>query len=76
MKFLKDITVGVGIYGLSLRLECDEQYAFVIPKDCQHHFPGGWCHQKFFWQATQDISTALDHALSRAGNGELKPHHL
>jgi hypothetical protein len=28
-KFLEDVTVGVGIYGLSLRLECGEQYAFV-----------------------------------------------
>jgi hypothetical protein len=54
---------------LSFRLECGEQYAFVIPEDCEHHFPGGW-------QATQDVSTALTHALSRAGNGEPKTHHL
>jgi hypothetical protein len=71
------VTVGIGIYGLSLRLECSEQYAFVIPEDCEHHFPGGWCHLKhFFWQATQDVSTALTHALSRAANGEPKTHHL
>jgi hypothetical protein len=30
----------------------------------------------FFWQATQDVSTALTRALSRAGNGEPKTHHL
>jgi hypothetical protein len=65
-KFPEDVTVGVGIYGLTLRLECGEQYAFVIPEDCEHHFPGGWwCHLKlFFWQAMQDV------------NGEPKTHHL
>jgi hypothetical protein len=31
MKIPEDVKVGVGIYGLSLRLECGEQYAFVIP---------------------------------------------
>jgi hypothetical protein len=31
-----------------LSLECGEQYAFVIPEDCEHHFTGGWCHLKFF----------------------------
>jgi hypothetical protein len=39
-KFPEDVTVGVGIYGLSLRLECGEQYAFVIPENCGHNFPG------------------------------------
>jgi hypothetical protein len=63
-KFPEDVTVGVGIYSLSLRLECSEQYAFVIPVDCEHHFPGGWCHLIFFWQATQDVSTALLQATS------------
>jgi hypothetical protein len=38
-KFPEDVTVGVGIYGLSLRLECGEQYAFVFPEDCEHQFP-------------------------------------
>jgi hypothetical protein len=33
MKFPEDVTVGVSIYGFSLRLECGEQYAFVIPED-------------------------------------------
>jgi hypothetical protein len=42
-KFPADVTVGVGIYGLSLRLGCGEQYAFVIPED----FPGRWCHLNF-----------------------------
>jgi hypothetical protein len=46
--FLRMLTVGVGIYGLSLRLECGKQYAFVIPEYCEHHFPGGWCHLKYF----------------------------
>ncbi|PNF13889.1 hypothetical protein B7P43_G11306 [Cryptotermes secundus] len=31
MKFPEDVTVGVGIYGLSLRLECGGQYVFMIP---------------------------------------------
>jgi hypothetical protein len=31
MKIPEDVIVGFGIYGLSLRLECGEQYAFVIP---------------------------------------------
>jgi hypothetical protein len=48
----------------------------MIPEDCEHHFPGGWCHLKHFWQATQDVSTALTHASSRAGNGEPKTHRL
>jgi hypothetical protein len=69
VKFPEDVTIGVGIYGLSSMLECSEQYAFMIPGDCEHHFPWGWCHLKlFFWQATQDVSTALTRALSRAGN--------
>jgi hypothetical protein len=42
MKFPEDVTVGVGIYGLSLRLKFGEQYAFLIPVDCEHNFPGGW----------------------------------
>jgi hypothetical protein len=61
---------------LSFRLECGEQYAFVIPEDCEHYFPVGWCHLKFSWQATQDDSIALMHTLSRVGNGEPKTHHL
>jgi hypothetical protein len=34
MKFPEDVAVGVGIYDLSLRLECGKQYAFVLPEDC------------------------------------------
>jgi hypothetical protein len=30
----------------------------------------------FFWQAMQDVSTAVTHTLSQAGNGEPKTHHL
>jgi hypothetical protein len=75
-KFPEDVTVGAAIYGLSLRLEWGEQYGFVILEDCEHCFPGRWCHSKLFWQATQDVSTALTDALSRAGNGEPKTHHL
>jgi hypothetical protein len=76
-KFLEDVTVGVGIYDLYFRLELGEQYAFVVPEDREHNFPGRWCHLKlFFWQVTQDVPTALTHALSRAGNGEPKTHHL
>jgi hypothetical protein len=48
-KFPEDVTVRVGIYGLSLRLECGEQYAFVIPEECEHHFPGGWCPLNFIF---------------------------
>jgi hypothetical protein len=76
-KFPEDVTVGVGIYSLSLRLECGEQFAVVIPEDCEDHFPGGWCHlELLFWLAMQVVSTALTHALSRAGYGEHKTHHL
>jgi hypothetical protein len=48
-KFPEDVTVGVSIYGLSLRPECGEQYAFVIQEDCEHQFPGGWCHLKLLF---------------------------
>jgi hypothetical protein len=34
----EDVTVRVDIYGLSLRLECGEQYAFVIAEDCEYHY--------------------------------------
>jgi hypothetical protein len=47
-KFSEDITVGVGIYGLSLRLECGEQYVFVIPED----FEQVGVILNFSWQAT------------------------
>jgi hypothetical protein len=46
MKFPEDVTVGVAIYGLSMRMECGKQYVFVIPEDCEHQFPGWWCHLK------------------------------
>jgi hypothetical protein len=70
-KFPEDVTVEVGIYGLFLRLECGEECAFVIPEDLEDGVT-----LNFFRQATQDVSTALTHALSRAGNGEPKTHHL
>jgi hypothetical protein len=48
-KFPEDVTVGVSIYGLSLRLECGKKYAFVIPEgDAGHYhcidarFVSGW----------------------------------
>jgi hypothetical protein len=66
--FPEDIIVAVGIYGLSLRLECGDQYVFVFLED--------GITLNVFWQATQDVSTALTHALTRAGNGEPKTHHL
>jgi hypothetical protein len=47
----EDVTIGVGIYGLSLRLECGERCAFMIPEDCEHLIPGGWCHLKNFFLA-------------------------
>jgi hypothetical protein len=36
---------------LSLRLKCGGQFAFVIPEDCEDHFPGGWCHLKLLFLA-------------------------
>jgi hypothetical protein len=49
MMFPEDVKGGVGIYGLSLRLECSEQYAFVIPEDWEYQIPGRWCHLKLFF---------------------------
>ncbi|PNF30236.1 hypothetical protein B7P43_G01249 [Cryptotermes secundus] len=69
-KFPEDVALGVGIYGLSLRLECGEQYAIVIPEDCERHL------KLFLWQMTKDVSTKLTQALSWAGNGEPNTHHL
>jgi hypothetical protein len=58
-------TVGVGIYGLSLRLECGEQYAFVIPEDCEHNFPGGWCQLKLFLAGPRGVHLRYMSALQR-----------
>jgi hypothetical protein len=46
MKFPEDVTVGVGIYGLSLNFLED----------------GVTLNFFFFWQATEDVSSALMHA--------------